>query len=409
MRMRWERSSQRAEEADIAAAHESARRPRRRRSSGFTLVELLVVIFVIGVLVAMLLPAVNAARSAASKTTCQNNLRQIGVGLQANAERRKGPYCSGAFNWATDGAVTETGWVADLVGLGISVGEMTCPTNPGRLSETYADLLEADTTQLGACVNYLGGTGRIAPDGTPIKNPCRTMIEAGLTGLTEDRRRLVETEIYDKGYNTNYTASWYLVRTEYLLNSSGNPAPPKLAGCGSKMLGHSTVGPLSTARLGRTGSPALNLIPLMGDGAVIGRMLPAPIGDSELGEPLVLAFTGGPALNNPANTSFSPPGPFSSGTPREGAPGVGWWVAWAKGSLQDYRGFSPVHGGEGNILFADGSVRSFEDSNGDQMFNNGFNISPPFSDASDPNPDRNVTEFPPREVFSRYSISDPNY
>ncbi|MEM7314436.1 MAG: DUF1559 domain-containing protein, partial [Planctomycetota bacterium] len=86
--------------------------------AGFTIVELLVVVAIIGMLVALLTPAVNSARAAARKSTCQNNLRQIGIGLQSNASGPGGNYCTGGFNWRRDGCVTEIGWVADLVNAG---------------------------------------------------------------------------------------------------------------------------------------------------------------------------------------------------------------------------------------------------------------------------------------------------
>ena len=111
-----------------------------KRTSGFTLVELLVVIAIIGILIALLLPAVMSARAAARRSQCANNLHQIGIAILNFTNDHQGQFPATYHAGNEEG--NEQSWVY-----------------------TLADYIE-DVDRMRICPDDLQGEIRLAHKGT---------------------------------------------------------------------------------------------------------------------------------------------------------------------------------------------------------------------------------------------------
>lgn len=160
---------------------------RSRIRNGFTLVELLVVIAIIGILVALLLPAVQAARESARRLQCSNHLKQIGLSIQnfhnsydkipaSRARCFSGSWCNLLWPYVEEGTITSS-WdysrPADQqkkTVLETDVAIYYCPT---RRSPPQRSLSSGSSPVVGALTDYagVGGDGSIKTTSNPTDYP----------------------------------------------------------------------------------------------------------------------------------------------------------------------------------------------------------------------------------------------
>ena len=181
---------------------------------GFTLVELLVVIAIIGLLVAILLPALSAARNSAQAAGSGSNLSTFGRGFMIHStEDKSSRMCTGAFDHLRDGDVRKVGWVADIIKVKVSnPGKALDPANVSTVNEKVADYIGALNTTKANGVRWKTQTTNTHFGGA---NGPTDMVTPGLDFQAR------KNKLWEDGYNTNYATTWHFSRGDMVAGTDG--------------------------------------------------------------------------------------------------------------------------------------------------------------------------------------------
>lgn len=208
-----------------------------RNRRGFTLIELLVVIAIIAILVALLLPAVQSAREAARRTSCKNNLKQLGLALHNYSSTfgkyppsfcADGPQGSGGGEWSVQARVLpflDQSSLYTKIDFENSYGSSANAGIPEMRVETYQ------------CPSEPKSQARIDSNGVAIHYPLNYGFNGGTWQVYDQRRRvggdgafypnsnLTEAHFVD-GMSTTLMFAEVKAFTPYFRDGSAGPANP---------------------------------------------------------------------------------------------------------------------------------------------------------------------------------------
>ena len=301
------RPCRRCDDLSVFLGEENVMRYRYRKPSAFTLVELLVVIAIIGILVALLLPAIQAAREAARRTECNNKLKQIGVALHNYHDTFKVLPAGFIYRGASTDGQPEWGWAVAIL--------------PQLELTGFYEELESTTNRLTQYYNATPPANMRALLQTPLPI---FRCPSDITKPLNNRIRFGATGHYDLS-TSNYVACAGTVVPDAAAGGASQGRDPQGMFFGNSFLGLRDVldGTSCTIAAGERDAPHYAAV-----------------------------WAGVGSNNNYANE-------YTARTLARAGFIINWDYVWSGNPENQGKGFASTHPGGANFLLADASVRFF--------------------------------------------------